>query len=227
MAGPDPGVTRPLRLSHRGDWRQATENTIAAFLAAMAIPACDGLELDVRLSADGVPIVIHDATLTRVQGQPARADQVSAAALEDLGVPSLAAVLEAVPRRAFLDVELKDDPGRAIVEVLAAGRGAELHRAIVSTFDRDVLERIGGLAPTWPRWLNADDLEPSTIAAAVELGCRAIAAHWRAIDPGSAARVRAAGLELAAWTVRRRASYERLARLGVVAVCVEAAALDG
>ena len=63
--------------------------------------------------------------------------------------------------------------------------------------------------------------------AAVELGCRAIAADWRAIDPGSAARVRAAGLELAAWTVRRRASYDRLARLGVVAVCVEAAALDG
>ncbi len=227
MPGPAPGGTRPLRLSHRGDWRQATENTIAAFLAAMAIPACDGLELDVRLSADGIPIVIHDETLARVQGQPVRADQVSAAALEDLGVPSLAAVLEAVPRRAFLDVELKDDPGRAIVEVLAAGRGAELHRAIVSTFDRDVLERIGGLAPAWPRWLNANDLEPATIAAAVELGCSAIAAHWRAIDPGSAARVRAAGLELAAWTVRRRASYERLARLGVMAVCVEAAALDG
>ena len=45
--------------------------------------------------------------------------------------------------------------------------------------------------------------------------------------PGSLARARAAGLEVAAWTVRRRATAERLARLGVVATCVEAAALDG
>jgi glycerophosphoryl diester phosphodiesterase len=193
----------------------------------MAIPACDGLELDVRLSADGVPVVIHDDTLQRVHGHPGRPDRLSATALEDLGVPSLATVLLAVPRRAFLDVELKEDPGRAIVETLAAGRGAELHRAVVSTFDGHVLERIGGLAPGWPRWLNAGDLEPATIASARELGCRGIAADWRVIDRGSAARVRAAGLELAAWTVRRRATFERLARLGVVAVCVEAGALDG
>src|SRR4029079_14055978 len=72
MPGPPPSGARLPRLSHRGDWRQATENTIAAFLAAMAIPACDGLELDVRLSADGVPVVIHDETLTRAQGRPLR-----------------------------------------------------------------------------------------------------------------------------------------------------------
>jgi glycerophosphoryl diester phosphodiesterase len=54
-----------------------------------------------------------------------------------------------------------------------------------------------------------------------------VAAHHRAIDAGSAARARAAGLDLIAWTVRRRASFDRLARLGVMAVCVEAAALDG
>jgi len=227
MAGPPTRSQRPLRLAHRGDWRHAPENTVAAFLAAMDVPACDGLELDVRLSADGVPVVIHDDTLLRTQGHPGRPDRLTATALEDLGIPSLATVLAAVPRRAFLDVELKDDPGRAIVEVLAAGRGADLHRAVVSTFDGDVLERVGGLAPGWTRWLNADDLSPATIASARDLGCRAIAAHWRVIDPGSAARVRAAGLELAAWTVRRRASFDRLARLGVVAVCVEAAALDG
>ena len=48
---------RPLRLAHRGDWRVAPENTLDAFLAAMRIPGCDGVELDVRLSRDGVPVV--------------------------------------------------------------------------------------------------------------------------------------------------------------------------
>jgi glycerophosphoryl diester phosphodiesterase len=124
-------------------------------------------------------------------------------------------------------VELKSDPGRAIVEVLAAGRGADLHAAVVSSFDRDTLERVAGLAPAWPRWLNTDDLQPASIAAAVELGCSGIAAQWRAIDARSAALVHAAGLDLAAWTVTRRPTFARLARLGVMAVCVEAAALDG
>jgi glycerophosphoryl diester phosphodiesterase len=217
----------PLRLAHRGDARHAPENTIDAMLAALAHPACDGLEFDVQASADGVPILLHDDTLQRVQGRPERPGELTADALGDLGVPTLADVLAAVPRRAFLDVELKGDPGRAVVEVLAAGRGAELHGAVVSSFEPEPLERVGGLAPAWPRWLNTVDLEPATIARARELGCQGIAADWRSIDPGSAARVRAAGLVLAAWTVRRRATFQRLAGLGVTAVCVEAAALEG
>ena len=42
---------RTLRLAHRGDWRRAPENTLAAFLAALAVPGCDGLEFDVRAVA--------------------------------------------------------------------------------------------------------------------------------------------------------------------------------
>jgi glycerophosphoryl diester phosphodiesterase len=216
-----------LRLAHRGDARRAPENSLAALLAAAANPACDGLEFDVRRSSDGVPILLHDATLERVQGRPERAADLTADQLGDLGIPTLADVLAAVPRRAFLDVELKEDTGRAAVEVLASGRGAELRHAVVSSFSTAALERVGGLASTWPRWLNSHDLEPTTIATAVELGCVGIAAAWRAIDPGSAARVRAADLVLAAFTVRRRPTFDRLARLGALAVCVEAAALDG
>lgn len=198
-----------------------------ALLAALEVPACDGLEFDVRVSADGVPILLHDETLARVQGSPERADALTADTLGDLGVPTLADVLVAVPRRAFLDVELKGVHGRAVVEVLSAGRGAGLENAVVSSFEPGTLERVAGLAPTWPRWLNTVDLAPATVAAACELGCRGVAAEWRAINPGSVARVRAAGLDLAAWTVRRRPMFRRLAGLGVIAVCVEAAALDG
>ena len=79
----------------------------------------------------------------------------------------------------------------------------------------------------WPRWLNARDLEPATIATATELECRAISVEWHAIDRDSLARARAADLQVAAWTVRRRATATRLGRLELVAICVEAAALDG
>ncbi len=196
-------------------------------LAALRIPACDGLEFDVRASRDGVPILLHDDTLARVQGRPERPDELDAAELGSLGVPTLASVLAAVPGDAYLDVELKGDPGRAVVDVLRAGRGASLRQAVISSFEGDGLERVAGWAPSWPRWLNTEDLAPATLRAALDLGCHGISAAWRSIDPGSASRVRAAGLELAAWTVRRRPTFDRLAELGVVAVCVEAATLDG
>ncbi len=221
-------MARPmLRLAHRGDWRRTPENTIPALLAALEIPACGGLEFDVRLSSDGVPVLLHDETLQRVQGVPKPVNEVKARALEELGVPTLAAVLAAIPHRAFLDVELKDRHDRAVVVVLAAGRGPGLVNAVVSSFQTATLERVAGLVPYWPRWLNARDLEPETIKTAVELECRAISVEWHAVDAASMARARAADLGVAAWTVRRRASADRLARLGVIATCVEAAALDG
>jgi len=216
-----------MRLAHRGDWRRATENTIPALLAALAVPACDGLEFDVRLSADGVPVLSHDADLARVFGRYERVEQLTADELGDIGVPTLAAVLAAVGRRPLLDVELKVDTGRSGVEVLAAGRGPALERAVVSSFHPYALEPIARLAPAWARWLNSHTLAPGVIATATALGCTGVAVLWRALDERSVARAREAGLEVIAWTVRRRPTFDRLARIGVSAMCVEAAALDG
>lgn len=221
------GPGRTLRLAHRGDWRRAPENTIAALLAALAIAGCDGVEFDVRISRDGVPVLLHDETLARVQRRPERADALSATELEALGVPSLAAVLAAVPPRAFLDVELKGDPGDAVVDVLEAGRGAELRNAVVSSFEPATLANVRRARPQWPLWLNAMNLGDATLVTATTLGCRGVSVHWRAVDAASLARAGHSGLEVAAWTVRRRATFDRLARAGVAAVCVEAAALDG
>ena len=218
-------VTR--RLAHRGDWRRAPENSLGALRAALAIPACDGLEFDVRLSADGVPVVVHDATLARVHGRRESVEAMRAEALVELGIPTLDDVLRTAGRRPFLDVELKVDTGAAGVEVLAAGRGPELHNAVISSFDPRALEGVMHRAPAWPCWLNAIDLDAGTLSAAVALGCHGVSVEWHAITPASMARATTAGLEVAAWTVRRRPTVDRLARLGVVAVCVEGAALDG
>lgn len=224
IAGPG-GGRRTLRLAHRGDHRVAPENSLAAFRAALELPGCDGLEFDVRLSRDGVPVVIHDPTLRRVQRRPGRVAELTADELAMAGVPTLAAVLAAIPADAFLDIELKVDGGPALAAVLREGRGPGLENAVVSSFEPSALASIRALEPAWPCWLNADDLGPGTIARAVRLGCAAIAAEWHAIDAGTVAAARRAGLEVAAWTVTGRRVFERLAGLGVVAICVEGAAL--
>jgi glycerophosphoryl diester phosphodiesterase len=71
------------------------------------------------------------------------------------------------------------------------------------------------------------DLEPGMLTLARKLDCVGISVEWRSIDEPAMRRARAAGLDVAAWTIRRRPTFDRLARLGVLAMCVEAAALDG
>src|SRR4051794_31817380 len=184
---------KTLRLAHRGDWRAGPENSLEALTAALGNEACDGLEFDVRASSDHIPVLNHDATVARVHGRPERVDEMTAAALGKLGIPTLRDALSAAGRRAFLDVELKGDPGGAVIEVLAAGRGPALENAIVSSFERLALERVARLAPSWPRWLNAPWLSPAAIRVATELGCRAVALGWRGGGGGTRGKGPAAG----------------------------------
>ncbi len=218
-------ATRALRLAHRGDWRRGPENSLEAFRAALANPACDGLEFDVRLSRDALPVILHDVTLARVQRRDAPAASLAAAELGAFGVPTLDAVLAETLESAFLDVELKEDAGEAVVAAFAARRGRTPANTVVSSFELPALETMARLAPSWPRWLNAGVLGPESVRVALELGCRGISAEWHSIEERSIVTAREQGLEVAAWTIRRRSTFERLARLGVAAVCVEGAAL--
>ena len=196
-------------------------------MAALQVPGCDGVEFDVRASRDGVPVVIHDRSLARVQARPEAVADLTATELAALGVPALADVLTALPRQAVLDVELKETFGRRLVEVLAAGRGPDLHNAVISSFAPVALERVLALVPGWTCWLNAVDLEAATIRTAVETGCRGVSVEWTRLRPEAVAAAHAAGLEVAAWTVTQRRAYRRLAEIGVVAICVEGSALTG
>ncbi len=218
-------VVPALRLAHRGDHRVHPENSLAAVVGAMDVPGCDGVEFDVRSSADGVPMLLHDETLERTHGRPEAIGALTAAELDGLGVPRLDAVLAALPRRAFLDVELKESFGRPLIEVLAAGRGPELRDAVISAFDPAVLARIEGLVPTWPRWLNARTLNRTVIGRAVEGGCVGVSIEWSSLTPANVRAARSAGLQVASWTVTKRSAYTRLVELGVGAICVEGEAL--
>ena len=222
-----------LRLAHRGDWRVAPENSLAAMEAALKGPMCDGLEFDVRSSFDNVPVLLHDETLARVQRVPLTCSTLTAAQLAEHGVPTLAQVLSVADCEFFLDVELKE-PVAGALDALELERGrveddgrAVVRNAAVSSFHAPILAWLSVQRPSWVRWLNALDVSPTTIELATSLGCSAISAEWHTIDAEAVARASAAGLQVAAWTVRELDDYRRLEALGVSAICVEAAALDG
>jgi glycerophosphoryl diester phosphodiesterase len=77
----------PFIIGHRGASAIAPENTLAAFQKAIDDGA-DGLEFDVRLSKDGVPVVFHDATLRRIAGRNLRVISLNSEELEKLDVGS-------------------------------------------------------------------------------------------------------------------------------------------
>jgi glycerophosphoryl diester phosphodiesterase len=212
-------------LAHRGDWRNAAENSLAALVAAANQPGIEGVEFDVRLAADGTPVVIHDADLRRVQGRDGKVESLDAATLAGHGVASLAEVLAALPTKTYLDIEVKVPVGPEFVEICRGGRGDGLDRAAVSSFDPDALAGLAQRVPDWPRWLNALELGPATVELALGLGCRAIAVEWHALKRPAVEVARAAGLGVVAWTVSSPTVLARLEGLGVLAACIEGEAL--
>jgi glycerophosphoryl diester phosphodiesterase len=160
--------SRPLVFAHRGGSGLAPENTIAAFDNGLALGA-DGLELDVRLSKDGVVVVHHDATVDRTTNghgavgahtadELARLDAgyrfasdgeppVSAHKYRGIGVPTLATVL-ARYRDARIIVELKINARElAIAAVEVVRRADAVDRVCFASFGLRVLRAARALEP--------------------------------------------------------------------------------
>jgi glycerophosphoryl diester phosphodiesterase len=216
-----------LRLAHRGDWRMAPENSLEALVLAAGILGCDGVEFDVRLSRDGVPVLLHDASLERVQGHPASVWELDAADLRTFGIPSLADVLDALPDDAFLDIELKGEGhGAATAAILRKALGRSADRAVISSFEAATLTAMRKRLPGWTAWLNVERLDSDALSMAHEAGCAVVSSGWRSVTLSWIRRAREVGLGVAAWTVQQPRSFDRLAAMGVVACCVEGAALD-
>ncbi len=146
--------------AHRGASAQAPENTLAAFGLALELGA-DGIELDVHLSRDEVPVVIHDETLERTtdgRGKVADRTWADLRAL-DAGrwfapsfagepVPSLQQALDLVGMRARINVEIKSAAaGQAVLTLLERYPRCQV---LVSSFDHRVLARMRRAAPHLP-----------------------------------------------------------------------------
>jgi glycerophosphoryl diester phosphodiesterase len=218
-------MPEPLLLAHRGDWSRADENSREAFGAALRRPGVDGVEFDVRGARGGTPVVIHDATLGRLRGVHRRVRDLSVDELRELGVLTLAEILDALPAPFFLDIELKEDIGPQAVPVIIGSRGDPPRDVAVSSFQPGTIVSVTADHPEWRCWLIARRLDADVIAQALGAGCVGIAARWPALGLKGRRLADAAGLELATWTVADPAVLARMAGLGLAAVCVDPPAL--
>ena len=215
--------------AHRGASAAAPENTMAAFRAAAAA-GVDGIELDVHLSRDDVPVVIHDETVDRTTDGHGRISALPVGQLRQLDaggwfspsfagetVPTLDEVFAWAADRLRLNVEIKAVPaGLAVIELL---RAYPLARVLISSFDHALLERLRLLNPDLPLGFLVDShFWGRAIRRAV--GCRAESVHPRydLLSRPLMAACRRHGLAVHCWTVDRPDVCNSLRRLGAAGI---------
>jgi glycerophosphoryl diester phosphodiesterase len=218
------GLNMARIYAHRGASAELPENTLPAFSRAVELGAF-GIELDVHLSRDGVPVVIHDETVDRTTdgiGAIADLDLVQLKQL-DAGngstIPTLAEVLDLIGDRLHVDIEVK---AAAAADAVIEETGARPSlRFAISSFDHDVLRHVRDVSPTielWPLTVGATD---ETLAAAEELGSPYIAINDRFVNAEIVEYVRETGRECWVWTVNRPGRASELETLGVAGICTD------
>jgi glycerophosphoryl diester phosphodiesterase len=177
------------------------------------------VEFDVRFSAEGTAVIVHDETLDRLYGVPRRVSELFVTDLAEIGIPTLAQALVAMPTTTLIDLELKEQPTDALFTTLVAARGAEAEGVVLSSFSPSVLRAVEGHAPHWSRWLNAESAAEAEEAA--RLGCDGLSVAMDLLSDANLSRWNEAGLEIAAWTLRDAADAAWASDLRLTALCAE------
>ena len=221
-------IALPAVIGHRGAAALAPENTLASFEAAAAAGA-GWVEFDVRLSADAMPLVIHDETVVDPDGVELRIDATPAAALRAAAganaLPGLAEVLDCLADLGMgANVEIKPQGRRRAV--CAASLAALAQRplpggVIVSSFDLGIVAGIARIDRSVPRGILMRRPYRGAASLARRLGCASIHCEHGGLSPACLARWRDAGLLSLAYTVNQPSRALRLLSWGLDAVITD------
>ncbi len=230
----------PRWIAHRGAGKLAPENTLAAF----RLGAAHGyrmFECDVKLSADGVPFLLHDATLERTSNGRGTAGGLPWSALSQLDagswhsrhhagepLPTLQAIAHYCLRNGHqLNIEIKPTPcTEQETGAVVARHAAQLWQGasvppLLSSFKPASLEAARTAAPQLPRALLLDTLRPDWLQQAQALDCVAVVCNHALWDAATLAQARGAGLRCLAYTVNDEWAAMRLLELGIDGVITD------
>jgi glycerophosphoryl diester phosphodiesterase len=232
-------LSRPIIIAHRGDKKHAPENTLAAFNLAVEDRA-DAIEFDVKLTADGRVIVLHDQTVNRTTNGKGRISQLPYAAVKELDagawfsemnlderIPTLDEVFETVGKRLHINIELTNyaTPGDDLVtKVVDMVKKHSLQKwMLFSSFYIRNLQVTRSLLPEVPCGVlcKRGILGTWGRAFAWRGDYFALHPHVKDVSPGLVQRVQAAGKRVHLWTVNPEEEIKRMIGLGVDAIITD------
>ncbi len=231
------GTSPPLIVAHRGARRDAPENSKSAFDAALR-SGVDGIELDVQLTKDGVPVLYHNRTLARITGRRMRVRDYTEAEMARVdfgawfsdsfrGEPLL--TLEHALRRysgqtrLFIELKSREVDRRSGTWVELTHTAINMIRAIVApdripslailSFDPQVLRLSASLEPDWHYILNAKNSGAAACFPSTLMSVRpGVCIPYRFLDEHIAGTVRVDGRQLATYTCNSPARLRRAMR---------------
>ncbi|ALT76256.1 glycerophosphodiester phosphodiesterase [Paucibacter sp. KCTC 42545] len=231
----------PFWIAHRGAGKLAPENTLAAFRLG-AQHGYRAFECDVKLSSDGIPFLLHDATLERTSNGQGVAGDLPWATLSRLDagswhsrafagepLPSLEALARfIIGNRYAFNIEIKPTPGQALLTGQVVGR--EVLRLwadsglapLFSSFEPEALQGARETAPDIPRGLLLDNLREGWLAEAQALGCAAVISNYRLMDQPTVDAIHAAGMKALVYTVNDAEAAQALIARGVDGIITDA-----
>ncbi|MBI5275518.1 MAG: glycerophosphodiester phosphodiesterase [Burkholderiales bacterium] len=223
----------PRWVAHRGAGKLAPENTLAAFRVG-AQHGYRMFECDVKLSADGVPFLLHDATLERTSsghgtaadlpwGELAKLDAGSWHSRAYVGEPL--PTLEGIARYCvsngfFLNIEIKPTPGdeaetgKVVAEHAQRLWALQPVPPLLTSFRPESLHAAMLAAPALPRGLLVDTLWEGWFGYAQQLQCVAVVCNHALWDEGLVKQVHGAGMRCLSYTVNDEWAAQRLVALG-------------
>ena len=231
----------PRLVAHRGAGQVAPENT----LTAMRVGHAHGyrmVEFDVKLAADNVSFLLHDATLERTTSGRGRADALLWRELSRLDaggwhsakyagepLPTLVSIARWARAHGVLcNVEIKPTPGReretgaaVALDAHSLWRDAEVP-PLLSSFSEDALAAARDASPELPRALLVEDLPPDWLARLRRLGCIALNASHEALTAAVVRTGHDAGFRVLAYTPNDPARIAELGGWGVDGIVTDA-----
>jgi glycerophosphoryl diester phosphodiesterase len=223
---------------HRGARGEAPENTLAGFTTAYR-HGIRHFELDVQLSSDGIPVVIHDLSLERTTGKSGKVANHSAAELSRLdarrnttpwpdpvGIPALEQVMDACPEVAHYQLEVKPD-ARNRLNILC-NRLTELiqHRklfetVVVTSSDGWFLQEIKRRNRKIHTGYVAGRRFPRPVITARRLGCSYLVPSWRICSSEMVSQAHRQDMQVSVWTVNRIHDMLAMQDLGVDSIITD------
>ncbi|MGW1463916.1 glycerophosphodiester phosphodiesterase [Streptomyces sp. NPDC001493] len=203
-------------VGHRGDPYRARENTLSSIRSALERGA-DAVEIDVRVTRDGVPVLLHDATLERLWGHDVRLDALDHAELAERtggGVPTLREALAAVgPHRVMVDLPGSTDASvRTIVgTVRECGAGDRAYYCA----GPDAMLRVRANDPSAEIALTWTTLAPPRPGLLAAIGPRWLNYRFGLVTRDLTDRAHRDGLLVSAWTADTGRTMRRLVSRGV------------
>jgi len=211
-------------IAHRGASAYEPENTVKAFERAIELGA-DAIELDVRLSKDGIPIVLHDETLERVAGVNVRVRELPLSEIKKFRVfgsepiPTLEEVLASFAPRIPVFIELKEVEAVKPVAEIVKHLGVTERVALIS-FHLEALRAIKSIAGDFITGLIISRRIYS-LKNFLHLDIEAILPRYDVVSPRLVREAHAHGLKVYAWTVNDPAIAVRMIGFGVDGIATD------